>query len=79
MFAMEDLKLFNEAGIPKVKCAAARLKTGNSHGARPILNLHQKSKYKWCICLKIIFKKNTKIKLAPMCETSAPSSKFRSE
>lgn len=57
MFAMEDLKLFNEAGIPKVKCAAARLKTGNSHGARPILNLHQKSKYKWCICLKIIFKK----------------------
>lgn len=76
MFAMEDL---NEAGIPKVKSAAARLKTGNSHGARPILNLHQKSKYKWCICLKIIFKKNTKIKLAPMCETSAPSSKFRSE
>lgn len=60
MFAMEDLKLFNEAGIPKVKCAAARLKTGNSHGARPILNLHQKSKYKWCICLKIILKKKYK-------------------
>lgn len=57
MFALEDLKLFNEAGIPKVKSAAARLKTGNSHGARPILNLHQKSKYKWCICLKIILKK----------------------
>lgn len=60
MFALEDLKLFNEADIPKVKSAAARLKTGNSHGARPILNLHQKSKYKWCICLKIIFKKKYK-------------------
>lgn len=54
MFALEDLKLFNEAGIPKVKCAAAHLKTGNSHGARPILNL------KWCICLKIIFNKKNK-------------------
>lgn len=50
MFALEDLKLFNEADIPKVKSAASRLKTGNSHGAHPILNLHQKSKYKWCIC-----------------------------
>lgn len=60
MFALEDLKLFNEADIPKVKSAAARLKTGNSHGARPILNLHQKSKYKWRIRLKMIFKKKYK-------------------
>lgn len=30
MFALEDLKLFNEADIPEVKSAAARLKTGNS-------------------------------------------------
>lgn len=73
MFALEDLKLFNEADMPKVKSAAARW-------SPPNLKSSPKIKIQVMYFLNNYIKKNKNSQpLAPMCETSAPSSKFRSE